>query len=59
MNEERCICCGKIISDDPNWSITCNGELYDAPNPYDCEINDDYADYYECDGRRAESARDI
>ncbi len=37
----------------------CDGYKYWATNPFAVEINDDYEEYFECDGSRHESAMDI
>lgn len=58
MNE-TCIFCGLPVSDNPDYNNTCDGDGYEAPDPYQCEINDNYEDVYTCYTDRARSADDI
>lgn len=42
-----------------DYSMVCDGIETLGTNPYAEEIHGDYTEYYECEGSRYESGRDI
>lgn len=57
---EKCQYCGKQIGDPYDYfGDYCDGELTEGTNPFAVEIHNDFTLYWECEGRRYESAMDI